>query len=167
MAIYIANCSKQHLRLILRQPETGRSVMIEIPSGRQHPLMDDWTVTHQDYIISELERFKAVPASQVNRKMVDFDGTVYSTTKPISETQIISAHEAVVDHQERRSAKEATRSALAFDQTTRSKQGKRLASVTEVEVIEDTDPKEKKSKKRMSMKVSVDPKGQEKADLPL
>jgi hypothetical protein len=83
---------------------------------------------------------------------------MYSLDKPTTETQIESGHETRVETQEKISAVEAQRGALAMDQANRAPKDrrKRLAKVTTVEVEQETDPRGTPTGNEVRMSVSVD-----------
>ncbi len=139
MPLYIGNTTKQTMVHCFRLPASDKTQMVTIESGRQEKVGDGWTSDQTDAVVKHLELFGARRSNETGMAMKGFTGLLYSVDKPISETQIISGHDAVVDNQELRSATEATRSALAFDRSTRADKGrgKRLAKVTEVEVLQD------------------------------
>lgn len=160
MTLYIANTTKQHWNHSFRVPEMNRPVFVRIESGTQIELGKNWGSEQTECIIRQLEKFGARRASEVSGKLENFPGIFYSH-RVISEDDIVAGHEAVVDGQERRSASEATRSALAFDVATRDKKGKgrRLAKVTEVEVRQDIPRNEKPTGKEVNLSISVSEDG--------
>jgi hypothetical protein len=146
-----------------RLPESKQSLFVDIPSGQQRDIgTRDWSSSQRDFVIRQLERFGARERSQINTKLKDFGGLVYSFDKELTEEKIQVSHEVVLDNAEKRSAKEAINSAIAFDAATRDKKtNKRLAKVSEVEVIEDVNPKERPSGKEVKMKIAVAEDGQD------
>lgn len=168
MALYLANTTKQHWNHCFRPPEATRFHMVQIPSGQQVELGHNWSKDQMEAVIRDLERFGARPVVDANGKMDNFPGLLYSTTKPISEDKIVAGHDAVVEAQEKRSASEATRSALAFDSTTRANKGrgKRLAKVTEVEVKQDLPRNQKPTGNEVNFSVGVSEDGRSDLKLP-
>lgn len=156
--IYLANTTKQHWNHCYRAPESNRAQMVQIPSGQQAMIGQQWTKEQTDAVLVELEKFGARPAIDTNGKLDKFPGLLYSTSKPISEHQIHAGHEAVVEHQEKRSAEEAVRSAKAFDVSTRAQKGrgKRLAKVTGVEVHQDLPRGQRPTGNEVDFSVTVD-----------
>lgn len=141
--IYIANTTRQHLRLPIRinEPEKGSKVIrFEIPSGQQLMIGSGFSEDQVADVISHLERFGG--KKSVSQKLNGFMGILYSVDKPISEDNIRTGHEAVIDASQKRSATESIRAAESFDTSTRenSGRGKRLARETQV-VIERETPK--------------------------
>lgn len=168
MSLFVANCTKQNWMLNVRIPETGRLAIIEIPSGQQRDIGKGLSDAGVSQVIAHLERFGVRNNADSKLRPDDFDGYLYSLDKPVKSDKISNAHDVLVDKQERRSATEATRSALAFDNATRDKKsGKRLASVSEVEVVQDVPAREKPTGKEVKMKVTVDPGGSSTAKLPV
>lgn len=163
--LYIANTTKQNITHCFRAPETARTQMVEIPSGQQQIIGKDWNTGQTDEVIRHLEIYGAREAKTIKAKTENFSGLLYSTGAPIKDYQIVAGHEAVVDHQERTSADEATKSALAFDNANRVKtgksKGKRTAKVTSVEVTQDTPANEKPTGDEVNFGVSVEEGGKD------
>ncbi len=161
--LYIANTTKQNITHCFRAPETGRSQMVEIPSGKQQAIGKDWSSSQIEGVINHLEIYGAKEAKTIKGKTENFSGLLYSTGAPIKDHQIVAGHEAVVDNQERTSADEATKSALAFDASNRGKtgktKGKRMAKVTAVEVKQDVPKNEKATGKEVDFSMSVEDGG--------
>ncbi len=161
--LYIANATKQSLTHCFRAPETGRAQMIEIPSGQQQAIGKDWTISQVDSVIQHLEIYGATEAKTVKGKNKGASGIIYSVDKPVKDHQIVSGHDAVVDNQERTSAAEATKSALAFDASTREKsgrgKGKRKAKLTSVEVKQDIPARDKPTGTEVDFSMSVEEGG--------
>jgi len=169
MTIYIANTTKQNFHHHYRLPEMTRPFYVRLESGNQIKIGEDWNTTQTNDFIKRLEKFGAQKASSVSGKLENFPGLFYSTDKPISESQIVGGHEAVVDGQERRSAAEATKSALGFDAANRDRKrgGKRLAKLTEVTVKQDVPRNEKPTGKEVEFSVGVSEDGSSNAKLPV
>ena len=163
MTLYIANTTKQNFRHFYRVFEHALPRFVDIPSGTQVPIGHQSSKEQIDAFIKELERYGARRASETSGKMKDFHGLLYSVDTPVKETQILLGHEQVVDMQERRSAQEAIRGAKAMDMAARSKgrRGERLAKVTGVEVIQDTNPREKPTGKEVRFGLEVTPESTE------
>ena len=152
--LYIANATKQTFRFMHRVPETGKTLVVDIPSGQQRAIGDNWSSAQKDVAIAHIERFGGRAVTDTRITPSDFDGVLYSH-KPIVAERIEQLHGVVVDKQEARSVKEATRSALAFDVANRDKTGKRRAKVSEVEVEQEQD--KRVSADGMKFSVTVDP----------
>ncbi|OYY59041.1 MAG: hypothetical protein B7Y55_01135 [Polynucleobacter sp. 35-46-207] len=140
--------------------------MIDILSGKQVELGAKWSPEQLSEVIAHLELFGVRNASDSRIKLSEFDGYLYSTGKPITSDSISMAHEKLVEKQERVSASEATKSALAFDATSRGRGGKRMARTSEVEVIQDIPSREKPTGKEVAFSIAVDPTGTEHFKLP-
>lgn len=165
--IYVANGTKQRLKFNYRLPESTRIHELEVHSGRQEPIGESWTDSQADYFIRQLEHAGFRRSTETNGRLESFSGWMYSIDKPTSETQIRSGHEARVEAQEKISAIEAQRGALAMDQANRvpKDRRKRLAKVTTVEVEQETDPRGSPTGKEVKMSVSVDASAPENASL--
>jgi hypothetical protein len=165
--IYVANGTKQRLKFNYRLPESNRIHELDVHSGRQEPIGEGWTDTTVDYFIKQLEVAGFRRSSETNGRLEHFSGWMYSVDKATSETQIRSGHEARVEAQEKISAVEAQRGALAMDQANRlpGDRRKRLAKVTAVEVEQDIGPRDSPTGKEVKMSVSVDSAAPESAKL--
>jgi len=156
MSLFIANTTKQDWNHHYRVLESNRPYYTRIPSGTQVELGRDWNPAQIDSVVKQLEKYGARAATEINSKLKQFPGLLYRIGKAITESQILSGHEAVVENQERRSADEATKAALGFDRANRDKRtNKRMAKVTEVEVHQDTPRNERPSKDAIHFKVGV------------
>ncbi|VWB07268.1 hypothetical protein [Burkholderia lata] len=156
--IYVANGTKQRLKFNFRLPESNRIHELEVHSGHQEVIGEQWSQQHVEYFIKQLEHAGFHRASDTNGRMKDFSGWMYSLDKPTTETQIESGHEARVETQERISAVEAQRGALAMDQANRAPKDrrKRLAKITTVEVEQEIGPRDSATGREVKMSVSVD-----------
>lgn len=156
--IYVANGTKQRLKFNYRLPESTRIHELEVHSGRQEAIGDGWTDTNIDYFIKQLEHAGFRRSSETNGRLENFSGFMYSVDKATTATQIESGHEARVEAQEKISAVEAQRGALAMDQANRLPRDrrKRLAKVTSVEVEQDIGPRDTPTGNEVKMSVSVD-----------
>lgn len=166
MSLFIANTTKQDWHHHFRVLETNRPYYTQIPSGSQVELGKDWNAAQTDSVIRQLEKYGARHAVDVNKKIGKFHGLLYRTDKPITENQILTGHDAVVETQEKRSATEATRAVLGFEKSNRDKRsGKRLAKVTEVEIHQDIPRHQKPSKDDIHLKISVAEDGRDSVDV--
>jgi hypothetical protein len=156
--IYVANGTRQRLKFNYRLPENNRIHELDVHSGRQEMIGEGWSDQHIEYFVKQLEHAGFRRSSETNGRMENFSGWMYSLDKPTTETQIRSGHEARVEAQEKISAVEAQRGALAMDQANRlpGDRRKRLAKVTTVEVEQETDPRGSPTGKEIRMSVSVD-----------
>lgn len=164
--IYIANCTKQTFRFCFRQPESGRILILDIASGKQEMFGQSMDASHNAIAVNMLESFGARNHKQMSTDIKDFDGILYSLDKPILADDIEAAHEVLVDKQEKRSATEATRSALAFDAAGK-KNGKRMAKVSAVEVEQVIPARERPTGKEVNFGVSVETDGSNRVALPV
>ncbi|MDE3023793.1 MAG: hypothetical protein KGI54_18410 [Pseudomonadota bacterium] len=162
--LYIANTTKQLQVFCFRAPETARASYVEIPSGQQVAIGQDWTRNQMDAVIQHLKLYGGRESSDVNQRLEHFTGLLYREGKAISENDIVTGHDAVVDMQEHRSAIEATRSAIAFDKANQ-KNRKRLAKVTEVTVEQDVPINAKPKGDEIRFSVEVSPEGKDKVAL--
>lgn len=168
MTIYIANTTKQTIQHSFRAPESDRTQMIEIPSGQQSEIGQNWNSHQTDIVVKHLEIFGARNINALKGSLKDYSGMLYSTNKPITTEQIEGGHEAVLEHQQNRSVAEVTKNALAFDNVTQKNgKGQRLASETEVTVKQDIAPKTKRTGKEVDFSLSVSEQGNPNARLPV
>ena len=158
--LYIANTTQQTFRFMHRGPEMVRDLVLDIPSGMQHVCGENWNKQQLESAINHLERFGGRSVTDSRIKPDEFDGLMYSVDKPISSDRIHDANEVFKIKQQQRAVNEATKSALAFDVATREGKkanGKRLAKVSEVEVVQDIPAREKPTGNEVQFKVTVDP----------
>ena len=158
--LYIANTTKQNQVFAFRTPESSRPYFLEIQSGQQAAIGEKWSDYELKAVIAHLELFGGRPDNQVNRNMAGFTGLLYRIGSEISENNIVAGHNAVVDMQEHRSAVEATRSAIAFDNVNK-KRGKRLAKLSEVTVEQEIPRHEKPTGKEVKFSVAVTEDGRD------
>jgi hypothetical protein len=165
--IYVANGTKQRLNFHYRLPESTRIHELHVFSGHQEVIGEDWTDTTVEYFIKQLENAGFRRSSETSGHMENFSGWMYSIDKPTTETQIRSGHEARVETQEKISAVEAQRGAVAMDQANRAPgdRRKRLAKVTTVEVEQEIGPRDAPTGNEVKMSVSVDAGAPESARL--
>jgi len=161
--MYIANTTKQHYRPNFRVPERTRIHVVNIPSGQQVKVGDDWNAAQTDSVVKQLEVFGARPARDASGKLQKYSGLLYSLDKPIPVGKIEAAHEALVNEQDQRSADELTKGALGFDAALRDKRTRRRgAKVTSLEVSQDVPPFSKATGKEIKFGVTVTPDGHDK-----
>lgn len=165
--IYVANGGKQRLKFNYRLPESNRIHELDVHSGRQEVIGESWTDTTVEYFIKQLEHAGFRRSSETNGRLENFSGWMYSVDKVTTETQIRSGHESRVEAQEKISAVEAQRGALAMDQANRlpGDRRKRLAKVTQVEVQQDVGPRDMPTGNEVKMSVTVDSAAPESARL--
>lgn len=91
--VFVANGTHQHQQFIYRVPESPSVRRLEIPAGRQAKFNEDFTDGQLPHIITQLERFGAVPQSDV--KAITAPRTlVYSVNKqPIAANKLDEARE--------------------------------------------------------------------------
>lgn len=165
--IYVANGTRQRLKLNYRLPESQRIHELDVHSGRQEVVGEQWSDTQVEYFIKQLDHAGFRRSSETNGRLENFSGWMYSVDKATSETQIRSGHEARIEAQEKISAVEAQRGALAMDQANRvpKDRRKRLAKVTQVEVEQEIGPRDSPTGNEVKMSVAVDAAAPESAGL--
>ena len=169
MALFLANCTKQLMIFSCRVPGYGKILTYHIPSGRQEQI-DKGLDLSPEQMISVIkfmeETYKIRNVTDLGRKLSDFDGLVYSTKHPVPSDDFQIANAALVEKQEQRSANEAVKSALGFEQASRDKRsGARLAKATSVEIVEDFDKRDGPTGNEISMNLEVTPNGHDKLKL--
>lgn len=158
--MYVANATKQNLRLNLRVPESRKAIVYDIPSGTQIAIGCDWTQAQRDVVVDYLVNFGARSAPELSGHMDKFNGIVYSFDRPIPVDGIEVAHGAVVDHQTQVASDEITKAALGVDRAARDpKTRRRTFKRTTMEVTQVTPPGEKPAEGAVRMGISVDPDG--------
>jgi hypothetical protein len=142
-------------------------MIIKIPSGHQVELGKTWNSQQVEAVIGQLETFGARNVKDLSgRTLRDFAGLLYSTDKPISAERIETAHETVVEHQEKRSVQEFTKNALGLDASLRDKRTrKRGARSTTLEIRQDVPPNTRPTGKEVALGVTVAPDGHDTPDL--
>ena len=168
MALYLINCTKQKLRFQCRLLDSNRVTCIEVHSGKQiradkHPSESEasaWAADQVRHVIEQMERYGFKDAAEVGRLGKEFIGIMYSN-RPVGEDEILIGHDALVEMQEHRAAKEATNSALSFDAISRDGKGNnaRRAKKSEVSVEQLVPKNEKPTGKELSFSVSVEDGG--------
>lgn len=150
-----------------RLPESNRIHELDVHSGRQEMIGEAWTDTTVEYVIKQLDVAGFRRSSETNGRLENFSGWMYSVDKVTSETQIRSGHESRIEAQEKISAVEAQRGALAMDQANRlpGNRRQRLAKVTAVDVEQDIGPRDLPTGKEVRMSVTVDSSAPEGARL--
>lgn len=140
MALYLVNATKQNHRFQWRMPETSKTVHFAVPSGHQIRVDEGLNSAQIDDMISHFERYGYRKVDDISSKLLNFDGLMYGP-KVIKEDDFHTAHDAVVEMQEKRSAAESTRSALGMEKGARDKRNKRhrLAKEVSVEIVQHVD----------------------------
>jgi organic radical activating enzyme len=131
--------------------------MVEIDSGKQVQVGDNWTDAQTKIFIENIERNGFRRAAETSRKLPEFAGYLYSIDKPVVEDHIYQGNQALIEHQEYRSASEATKAALAVDTVNRAPKDKRkrLAKAVEVTVEQDIPPREKATGNEINMQLTI------------
>ena len=158
--LYVANATRQNFRFCYRLPEAQKSMVAEIPSGRQVDLDSQKKLTTEnvDYLVKQLERYGARPAKEARGSLRDFNGGIlYSTSAPVKSGEIEYGNEQHLDAAQDRSVIQATRSAVAADHAHRDKRtGKRKAKSVTTEVMKHGDPRKGEDEPLMSVTVAED-----------
>ncbi|MHB8388251.1 MAG: hypothetical protein ACYDBH_01560 [Acidobacteriaceae bacterium] len=164
--LYIANATKQVLRLHLRVPENTRTLVLIIESGTQAGIGKEWNIEQTESVITQLCRYGARNARDIEKPM-EFSGILYHD-RPITEDNIANSHDDVMEEAHNRSVAEITKAALSFDASQRDKQtNKRKARVTSLEVEQEVPPGERKRGNEVHFGLSVTPDGSEHVKLPI
>lgn len=165
MTLYISNSTKQHVIFPMRFAGVERLHTFHIPSGGQIAVGSEYSEDKILQLIEHLERHGARDAAEMNGKPEEFSGLVYRFDRPMKEDEIVQGHEIVVDDQQKRSVREAVKGGLGFDRAAQQgARGKRLAEVTEVEVVQEIGVREKPTGNEVRFGMRVDPTG---GDLPV
>jgi hypothetical protein len=164
MILNIANDTKQnwvfHYRLRGDPGSMPGPFALEIPTGRQAQL----NLSNDDvfYVIEQLERHGGRDANDLQRPVGKHLGLLYRVQAVVTSDEIQIGHAHVVDTQERRSATEATKAALGFDRAANQMgRGRRAAKVTQVEVEQLVDPRERRTGNEVMFRMGVDTDGTE------
>lgn len=157
MTVYLANTTKQHFIHHFRLPERHDVLRVTVYSGGQEELGKQWSPSQTQSFIEDLQRYGARHRDEVSGKMDNFTGLLYSTSKPVTEDQIVEGHEAVMDAAAKRSAEEAKKGALGFERSTRNprKLRERTAKVTEVEIKQESPRGQKATGDEINFKMTI------------
>lgn len=159
MPLFIANSTKQTIKVHLRFPEKLRAGIFPVPAGHQievPQMAKEKSGPTMDALLEQLHAFGARDAKEIKGRLKAFPGLIYSTDKPVSIENIEIGHDAVGEYQDQRAAEEAVKAAKGFDMALRDKNtSKRLTKTTEVEVEQDVPARSKKKGDEVAMKVTV------------
>jgi hypothetical protein len=155
--LFICNTTKQKFHHSFRIPEMNKRYFVQIPPGSQVEVVGGIGPDGHKAIVAQLEIYGGRDAKSVNGKLEDFPGLFYRFDKPVPVDDILTGHAAVLDHADKRSAEALTNSAIANDAIQRDKQGNRLASQTEVEVIQEVEKGARPTGKEIKSKITVFP----------
>jgi hypothetical protein len=169
MTLAIANATKANLEFQYREPVNNLVQTLRIYSGSQQVIGQKWTNEQKALVIQQLERYGARDAAEVYGKMGAFHGITYRNDAVISEDEIKLGHEAVVETQQERSVREATKAALGFDRAVRRpNEARRVgAKQTRVEVEQQIDPRSRATGNEVHFDLTVDPEGRKDVALPV
>ncbi len=173
MVLYVSNPSRQTVLFYFRTKVTndasGPSV-VEIPSGRQVDIGHGWSRDETDYVIRQIESGGGISAAEAHGALGGrVTGLIYRESQPVDEDEIHTAHDSVERAGEERSVAQATRGALAFDRVANQKgRGqRRLARTTEVEIIQELEPHQRRTGNETEFKLTVDSEGRADVKLPV
>jgi hypothetical protein len=164
MPIFLANCTRQSINFSYRVKGINQILWSLVHSGKQVQLDEKRKFTPDQIaqIVEQLENYGAKESSVVSRKMGEFHGILFNTSKPIAESDFKTANAALIRTQEVRSATEAVNSALAFDRGTKDEKTKRRnAKTTSIEIVQDVPYGEKLTGDEVHMNLEVTPQGRD------
>jgi len=145
MKIYVANTTKHYHRFFYYVQEKGSRFFVDIPSGGQVMIPQDLSRTQVDYVLNQIQRYGGKDVSEVTEHTPDYSGLSYHVDQTVSEDQILTGHEAVVENAEVRSIEEVAKAASGLDIITRDgdniqekMRGKRRSKMTEVQIIQES-----------------------------
>lgn len=164
MSLYIANPHRQSFdfwyRLSANEPRDKGPAHVVIPPGGQTVIGKNWSDAEKAYVIKQLETHGARDAAEVHAKLKNFTGYLYRDMGQIEAEEIELGNEQVIEAQTERSAKEATRSALAFDRSVnKGARGRRAAKMTELEIKQEISPGMRPTGNEVDFSLAVDPDG--------
>lgn len=146
--LYVINASRSHqaIPLFLTQKSGDvitayRKTRLEVPSGGQIVIGDEFDEAHKVALVNHIERFGGVDISMTHHTPQGFSGLAYRWEKPASESDIERSHEVDMTRRAKLSAREFTRSAKAFDGQIRQTRGIKPSAVITETVIEEVAPR--------------------------
>ena len=157
--LYICNTTRQKQHLSFRVPEMKHAYFVPIKPGTQVLVDPNIGPSGQAEIVKQIEFYGGRDAATVSGKLENFPGIFYRFDRPIPVDDIQVGHEAVLDAADQRAAGARNASAMAFDLSQRDETGQRLASETEVEVVEQIPAGQKPTGKEVKSKITVTPEG--------
>ena len=160
MTIYIANPTRQHWQFHYRTPDNNLLDMVDIRSGRQESIGEQWTPEQTDKVIKQLQRHGAREATDFNGLVNKFSGMLYRLNKPIQRDEILDANAIVNDTASQRSVDEAIKAAAGFDRAANAATSgprRRPARITQVEVEQQLQPHERATGDEVHFSLIVDP----------
>ncbi len=154
--VHIANGTHQNQHFFYRVVEAQTLRKIEIPAGRQQKFPEDFVEGHQlDSLIKQLERFGAVPASEVSH-IEKPRALVYSIDrKPISVGKIDEAREKDEAARQEVSAQQTENAGLTLLATAAQRGNPEAIKTTSLEVTQLNDQGEDPKRGGVDVEVSV------------
>lgn len=151
--LWIANTTRQSMDINVRLPEMGRVYVHQLSSGRQD-VVKDLSPSQESAFIEHIQRFGGKSRKDLHGKMKGFSGLAYATDKPFSEDEFHYGDDVVIDEAENRSVTEAVKAAVSADQKMINRDGSRMSTGGVVEVVAE---KEAANKRKVKMRVDLDP----------
>lgn len=153
--LFVANGTRQDMVFYFRAP--NRKVMsLKLGAGRQEVLDYGWTMDELAPIAAHLELYGAREANEADR-LDTLARLIYQFDKPIKTSAIDAAREHNTAELVAISAEEAERSGVAFYRAAHDRTQGQLRS-SEIEIIEEGDPKAPPRKDAVNYSLAVDPR---------
>ena len=161
--LFISNTTRQNLIFQVRWPgdHSGKLFARQIASGRQIEITErelgadpqpKWKAIEE-----HLDRMGARDTAELHQSQIeDYLGITYRWDAQISETEIVTGHEMVMENADRRAAEEALKAAAGAHIAINGDQ-RIQAKTTAVEVIQDYDPRKGPDDQAIKFSATVDP----------
>lgn len=168
MALHLANPSRQNHIFPYREPVNNLLAYVDLRSGAQAVIGHGWTAEQTAKVVRQVEQHGGRDAAETHGKMGRFSGLLYRDIGEISEDEIRMGNDAEEQTRDERSATQATRAALGFDRSVRSKRKERpSARTTEVVVQQEVARGERAKGNEIAFGLTVDPEGRNDVKLPV
>lgn len=157
--LHIANATHQNQQFHYRIPEKVRTLAIDIPAGRQVRIPFDLNEEEVAAVVAQLERFGAVPKSDV-RAILRPRALLYSVDrKPIEADKLDEARERDEVARQEIAAEQTQNAGLALLHTATKQGNPNSVKATSLEVKQMTDLGEVKEGVNVEINVSKDAPG--------
>lgn len=138
--LFIVNATTQR-HLIPFILESGRRMRLEVPSGGQEVMGEEFSEGDKVAMIRHLERYGGIDITETHKTPPGFCGLAYRWDTAAKESDIRRANEVDVTRRQKLSASEMVKTVKAFDGTVRNTRGvTRPQSMITETTIEETAP---------------------------
>ncbi len=153
--LIIANTSRQNWEVRHYIRSSNKNIFEKIVSGGYTELKN-LTPAEQNELIDHLRRFGAIERTEIHRKQKNFEGLVFSTDRPLKESEYRAGLEEVLDEAQSRAVVEATRSAVAAEEAVKKNtRGKRFHKETNISMEQELGSIKERKKMDVTITSSV------------